>query len=597
MSTESTSAFSDNWAYLRTELSWLDRMLMMAVARYRQDKRNVDHVAQNHADQASSHWWKGIVSMDGNGAYDEHRKATKPAGTSAKVSYNQQLDARIKASQAKGTVLALPVLRDRLSLTTFEKNAVLIGLAPEVNRRYARLYRYLQGQTETSVSDLPSIELILRLLCRNDNEWRVARQTVAQQSSLLHNGLMTLLQQPYDTMLTASLKLSEPLVRYLLAETPTLSDLDTLLHQSDSTTWAPSISSFSLGPSASNGQAIAIPDGGILETKAPRSQIKSQSTTFSEAVKEEQGEQIAQPPSEAPIPYLFSSPLESVEQPSTPWNDLILPEDLKADIQHICHRVHYQFAQAGVNEDIAEQGHPALPTQQPFKGTIALFSGQPGTGKSLAAEAIATDLNMALHRIDLSAVPADDHAALLIDLESVPIVLLESAQYWLSSAAHVTLHSDSLRQFLFRRRSTGILTVFTVHHIESIAPQWFDSVDYALQFPIPHAPLRQQLWEQAFRHAGNIKLSKSLDLTILRSLTLSGGEIWRAVEDSAIAASVRQTAITIEDIQQALRRQGKLRALRQLSHALAQSKKTSKKASGRSRRKSSTKSSSTRNRE
>ncbi|MEO0490759.1 MAG: hypothetical protein AAFZ49_14560, partial [Cyanobacteria bacterium J06659_2] len=75
-----------------------------------------------------------------------------------------------------------------------------------------------------------------------------------------------------------------------------------------------------------------------------------------------------------------------------------------------------------------------------------------------------------------------------------------------------------------------------------------------------------------------------------------GGEIWRAVEDSAIAASVRQTTITIEDIQQALRRQGKLRALRQLSHALAQSKKTSKKASGRSRRKSSTKSSSTRKR-
>ncbi|NJL58090.1 hypothetical protein HC928_25475 [bacterium] len=31
--------FADNWAYLKTELQWLDRVLMLAVARQRQERR------------------------------------------------------------------------------------------------------------------------------------------------------------------------------------------------------------------------------------------------------------------------------------------------------------------------------------------------------------------------------------------------------------------------------------------------------------------------------------------------------------------------------------------------------------------------------
>jgi hypothetical protein len=581
MSSESTPAFADNWAYLRTELSWLDRVLMMAVARYRQDKRSVDRVAQSHADHASSHWWKGIISLDGNGAYDEHRKGAQPARTSAKVSYNQQLETRIKASQAKGIVLALPALRDRLSLTPFEKNVVLIGLAPEVNRRYARLYRYLQGQSESSISDLPSVELVLRLLCRNDNEWRVARQTLAQTSSLLHQGLLTLLQNPYDTLLTASVKLSEPFVRYLLAETPTTSDLDHLLSQPDSTPWAPSLSPFSLGSasigsSTFEGQAIAIPDGGILETQ---SSPQSQGLAYP-SYANHQAPQASFSPRER-MADQFPSALEYVETPHTDWSQLVLPEVLMADLQHLSHRVRYQTLPTATDDDSSTDdssiNEERLPATSQSQGTIALFTGAPGTGKSLAAQAIATNLVLGLHWVDLSTIVMDDHPALLVDADSVSVVLIKSAQCWLSSAPQVFVDKDYLYQFLSRRRAQGLLTIFTVHHIESVAPHFLDQMDYVLPFPAPDAPLRHQLWEQALHRASlslpQRKSHTAPNLDLLQSLRLSGGDIQRIAEDGAIAASARDDSITLDDIQQALRRQGKTRALRQLNQALTASKK------------------------
>ncbi|NET09277.1 MAG: hypothetical protein F6K16_32155, partial [Symploca sp. SIO2B6] len=83
MANQSIEGFIDNWAYLKTELSWLDRMLMMALARYRQDKKSVDRLAQSPADQASSHWWKGVISVDGKVAYDEHRPGAILPGSGA----------------------------------------------------------------------------------------------------------------------------------------------------------------------------------------------------------------------------------------------------------------------------------------------------------------------------------------------------------------------------------------------------------------------------------------------------------------------------------------------------------------------------------
>jgi ATPase family associated with various cellular activities (AAA) len=226
MPTEQPEGFANNWDYLKAELRWLDQVLMMAVTRQRKETHEVERVAQTRADRVTSHWWKGLVALGGEGMYDEHR----PPSSGAKVSYQQQLETKIQSSHRRGVKLALPHLRDRLNLSTFEKNLVLMSLAPEMNRRYARLYRYLQGD-ETCKTDLPTVDLVLRLLCRNDGEWRTARMQLSAASPLIRHEFLQMTGS-MDTFLNRPLRLAEPLIRYLLADQPTDQTLELLLHSS-----------------------------------------------------------------------------------------------------------------------------------------------------------------------------------------------------------------------------------------------------------------------------------------------------------------------------------------------------------------------------
>lgn len=184
--------FLDNWAYLKVELNWLERLLLTAVARQRKDTKTIERISQTKADRVTSHWWKGVVNFEEVIASDSPADRRKSAPT---ASYQQQLDARIQASWQKGIGLALPILCDRLELNVFEKNAILIALAPEVHRRYAQMYGYLQTGEDTP--ERPTIDLVLRLLCRTDAEWRIARSSFLSSSRLMQSGLITV-EEPED---------------------------------------------------------------------------------------------------------------------------------------------------------------------------------------------------------------------------------------------------------------------------------------------------------------------------------------------------------------------------------------------------------------
>lgn len=219
--------FTDNWAYLKTELAWLDRLLMVAVSRQKREIEEVDDFALSDQDRVTSHWWKGIVTLQSKPGYDHARP---PKGTPPRTpNYTQHLEARIQASLQQGIVLALPQLRDHLQLSAFEKNVLLMALAPEINPRFGRLYGYLQYQHDESEWDLPTVDLCLRLLCRNDQEWRQARPLMAPSGRLLRLGLVEWASTDDTTLLSRHLRLAEPLTTYLLAENPDRSHLQAWL--------------------------------------------------------------------------------------------------------------------------------------------------------------------------------------------------------------------------------------------------------------------------------------------------------------------------------------------------------------------------------
>jgi hypothetical protein len=219
MTPEQVEPFPDNWTYLKAELNWLDRLLSLAVAKQRKDAKEIERVSRSRVDRATSHWWKGLVSLEGEPAADSPADLP-PRKPATKTSYHQQLDARIQASQHRGIFLGLPTLCQRLRLSSFEKNLVLMALAPEINQRYSRLYSYLQDADSLEANGLPTVDLVLRLLCRTDAEWRSARDCLIAGAPLMQSGLIDLLAVAAEPLLARPVKLADALVDFLLADEP-----------------------------------------------------------------------------------------------------------------------------------------------------------------------------------------------------------------------------------------------------------------------------------------------------------------------------------------------------------------------------------------
>jgi len=482
---EAAKPFADNWDYLKVELNWVDRLLQLAVARQRKETKVIDRVAQTKGDRVTSHWWKGLVALDGQVTYDtppdDHPTAARAA---PKPGYQQQLEARIQASAHHGIPLGLPTLRDRLHLTKFEKNLVLLALAPEVNQRHARLFAYLQGQDQ---AQLPSVNLVLKLLCANDAEWRVAREQLAATSPLRHLALVQLLPEHTGSFLGRSVKLADDLVNYLLAETPTPAQLEHLLQPP-------------VAPAISPG-----PPPAIVPAQSP----------------------VVYPPPPRRLPQ---------GQPPVSWSDLVLPASL---LHHL---------QALALPDPDPDGPIALPPLLPGSplGTIALFVGAAGTGKTMAAAAIAHHRDQPLTWVDLATVsPAADSDILAAILAQAPaILLLRSAHLWFGPRARVT--ATALTTLCQHRRQWPSLTILTVAQQSEVRLKWQRQCDRILTFPAPDTIARRHLWQQAF--ATTLPPIATLDWHTLAQIpSLTGGEIRQIVQMATSLATVTEASAVDRD--------------------------------------------------
>lgn len=493
MPVEQANGFADNWAYLRTELHWLERLLMAAVAKQRKETKEVDRISQSKADRATSHWWKGIITPEGSVSYDEYRQ---PSG--AKDSYNDQLQAQIQASQKQGVLLALPTLRDRLDLTPFEKNVVLMSLAPEVNRRYGRLYRYLQGEDNAGKSDLPTLDLVLRLLCKTDQDWRLARNHLISNSRLTRYKLLTFLPSAENTLLNCPLKLSQSLVNYLLADHPTVRALDSCLN-------GLTISSSAAAPSVDSPPA---------------------STPLVKKVAD-------------PEPVWLSQSVIGHD-----WSNLVLPTASLTALQALSQQI--------LGWRKAEQlWHISTETVTP-RGFIVLLIGTAGTGKTLAAATLASSLSTPLFQVDLASIEPTDYSNLLTEMNQLAptVLLIQSAELWLRRSSLLPI--PQLQQFWTECRQRSALTLLSVTQPAAVQVHWQRQLDRQIHFPLPDVEQRLQLWQKAF--PPQVPLEPTIDWqTLAAQLPLSGSEI-RAIGHEAIgyAAAQGDPIVALPHIQQAL---------------------------------------------
>jgi len=186
------------------------------------------------------------------------------------------------------------------------------------------------------------------------------------------------------------------------------------------------------------------------------------------------------------------------------------------------------------------------------RGLVALFGGPPGTGKTMAAQIVAADLELDLFRIDLATVvskyigeTAKHLAQIFVRASRMNGVLFfDEADALFSKRTEVKdahdryANADTSYLLQLLEEYRGIVILAT-NKKQNIDPAFIRRVRYLFEFPRPDAAERGRIWRQMIRELSGDESLKRLATTIdalAANVELSGAQIKNAVLASIFVA-------------------------------------------------------------
>ncbi len=240
------------------------------------------------------------------------------------------------------------------------------------------------------------------------------------------------------------------------------------------------------------------------------------------------------------------------------WNDIILPGDTRAQLVELTGRARY------ARTVLDTWGFGA---KRVGRGATALFAGPSGTGKTMAAEIMARELQLELYAIDLSGVVSKYIGETEKNLETI---------FTEASAASALLFFDEA-DALFGKRSevkdahdryANIETAYLLQRIEAypgpvilatnlklnLDEAFLRRLDFAIDFPFPEEAERTLIWTRAFPAATPI--DPAVDFGFLANqFRLTGGNIRNIALAAAFMAAADDSAIEMRHLMAATRRE------------------------------------------
>ena len=245
--------------------------------------------------------------------------------------------------------------------------------------------------------------------------------------------------------------------------------------------------------------------------------------------------------------------------PQRGWHDLVLPPDEMRQLREFCERARLRdvvYGQWGFDRKL-----------QLGKGLNALFCGNPGAGKTLAAEVAAADLGLDLYKIDLSQVVSKFIGETEKQLRQVfdeaqgseVVLFFDEADALFGKRSEVKDAHDryaniEIGYLLQRMEEYDGIAIMATNMRSSIDDAFVRRLQLILEFPFPQEAERARIWRAHL--PPELPLDPDLDFDFLAaSLTLSGGYIRNVVVAAAFQAAAEGKPLAMRHALRAVRRE------------------------------------------
>jgi len=231
----------------------------------------------------------------------------------------------------------------------------------------------------------------------------------------------------------------------------------------------------------------------------------------------------------------LAQPMES----SSVWEDLVLPETHRHTLRDIAAHVR-QRAKVYENWGFGGKSGRGL-------GISALFAGASGTGKTMAADVIAHELQLDLYRIDLSSVVSKYIGETEKNLRRVfdaaeaggAILLFDEADALFGKRSDVKDSHDryanmEVSYLLQRMEAYRGLAILTTNLKDALDTAFLRRIRFIVRFPFPDAAQRAEIWQRIFPRETP---TADLDVRKLARLNVAGGNIRNIALNAAFLAA------------------------------------------------------------
>jgi hypothetical protein len=244
-------------------------------------------------------------------------------------------------------------------------------------------------------------------------------------------------------------------------------------------------------------------------------------------------------------------------EPRHGWDDIILPRETRTQLEEVAGQVAQRAFVYG------EWGFGAKLSRG--RGISALFAGPSGTGKTMAAEVLATHLGLPIYRIDLSGVidkyvgeteknlsrvfEAAEQSGAILFFDEADALFGKRSEVKDSHDRYANIEINHLLQRMEDYRGLAILATNMKAHLDQA---FLRRLRFVIDFPFPDLQERLAIWETAFPPNA---AREGLDLRALSRLELTGASIKNIALNAAFLAAGKQTPITMGHVFRAAKRE------------------------------------------